>query len=315
MRILVTGATGFIGQHLVTSLVRGGFGTGIFVETSGETRPQLPSRIADNKTRIQTFYGDLRNPHTIDRSIQEYEPDSMVHLAAVGVTDPFLEYRAAVEHNVMGTINLVQSCFAGTDGRHRASQLIVARTPGEISTMNVYAASKAAAWSFCSMYARTMAWPIAGAFVFQAYGPGQAENALVPSAMSAALAGEDFPMTSGDQERDWVYVEDVAGGIIAALEAELAPGISIDLGTGQPSSIADVVDEIFEIAGGGGKPLRGALPDRPGEVRSQIADVAQTEHSRYADDYPALTSIRLDTSFSCSTFGRITVKMPFLKLA
>jgi UDP-glucose 4-epimerase len=147
------------------------------------------------------------------------------------------------------------------------------RTPGELSAMNPYAASKSAAWQFCAMFARTRGWPIAGVMPFQTYGPGQHDRHLVSGAMAAALAGEDFPMTEGSQEKDWIYIDDVVDGLIAAGEAELPPGTNIELGTGALHSVAEIVSRVYDVAGKGGRPVFGALPSRAGEVQAHAADV------------------------------------------
>ena len=197
----------------------------------------------------------------------------VVHLAAAGVTEPFLAVDTAVRHNLSASLNLIRACFEKT---FNTEQLIVARTPGELSSMNVYAASKAAVWQFCQMYARTQGWPIHGAMIFQAYGVGQAECNLVPAALAAAQAGEDFPLTAGTQQRDWIYAEDVAQGLIAMIDSSLLPGQSLDLGTGLLTSVAEVVQQIYALVGGTGQPLVGVLPSRPGEEAVQVADVQQT---------------------------------------
>lgn len=143
--------------------------------------------------------------------------------------------------------------------------------------MNVYAASKAAAWEFCRLYARTQGWPIHGAMIFQAYGPGQPAHAFMPAALRAASAGEDFPMTEGSQIRDWIHGEDVAAGVVGMVERPLAPGTTVELGTGSGTSLAEVAHLIYQTINRGGRPLPGRLPNRPGEAPSQIADAAHTE--------------------------------------
>lgn len=276
MRVLVTGATGFIGRALVAHLVAGAVPVIVLVREvySHADVGQLPQALANVRDGIDVVYADLRNFQLTARAVREAEPDCVIHLAAAGVTDPFLGVDRALRHNVTGTINLLRACFEKAAG---VQQCIVGRTPGELSAMNVYAASKAAAWSFCQMYARTQAWPIQGAMIFQAYGPGQPGNTLIPSALKAALAGQDFPMTAGAQERDWVYVDDVARGVAAMFGRDLPPGTSVDLGTGRLTSVAEVVRLIYALAGKGGQPLIGALPSRPGEVVRQAADAARTE--------------------------------------
>jgi nucleoside-diphosphate-sugar epimerase len=194
----------------------------------------------------------------------------------VGVADPFLALDTALRHNLYGTINLLRAAFGSFEEGAPPARVIVARTPGELTSMNHYAASKAAAWQICRMYARTQGWPIYGAMIFQAYGPGQPAHSLIPSAIRSARLGQDFPMTGGTQERDWIYVGDVAEGLNAALGADLEPGCTFDLGTGQATSLVEVVQEIYRQIGLGGEPRPGVLPSRQGEEARQLGDANKT---------------------------------------
>jgi len=277
MRVLVTGASGFIGRSLIRRLLANDHKPILLIEGSAAVKPILPVQLERFSQDVVAYSGDLRDRELITNLVHESKPDAIIHLAAVGVTDPFLDYRTAIEQNVIGTVNLVHAAFAAGGSGHTSNQMIVARTPGEASNMNVYAASKAAAWAFCSMYTQTKKWPIAGAVIFQAYGPDQAEHTLIPAAMKAALAGEGFPMTSGAQRRDWIYVDDVASGLTAAMESDLDPGASVDIGTGKATSVLEMVEKIYRLANRGGKPVSGALPDRPGEASKQVANVTLTE--------------------------------------
>jgi nucleoside-diphosphate-sugar epimerase len=240
----------------------------------GRPGPLFPPALARRRDQFDVVYADLRNFQLTVRAVREAEPACVIHLAADGVSDPFLPVDTAVRHNVTGTLNLVRACFEKTSSTR---QLIVARTSGERVAMNVYAASKAAAWSFCRMYGRVAGWPIHGAMIFQAYGSDQPENLLVPAAIQAALAGQAFPMTSGTQEKDWIYLDDVVAGLLALMRRpDLHPGVTLELGTGQATTALDVVNEIFRLAGRGGRPLPGVLPNRPGEDTRQLADADTT---------------------------------------
>jgi nucleoside-diphosphate-sugar epimerase len=272
--VLVTGGTGFIGRHLVPRLIESGCDVTLLLrEQYGMGKP-LPEPLQALRRRFQVVYADLRNFRLTRRAVERAAPRTVIHLAAAGATDPFLEVRAALRHNLDGSLHLLRASFEAMGGVER---VVVCRTPGELTAMNVYAASKAAAWDFCRMYARTARWPIVGAMIFQTYGPGQRSHALVPAALAAALRGDDFPMTSGEQERDWIYVADVVEGLLATLAApELAPGTTVELGTGRSTSVADVVRSIYEVVNQGGAPLVGRLPSRPGEMPHQAADAART---------------------------------------
>ena len=273
MDYLLTGATGFIGQHLAAQLVQAGAEVAVLLR-EGYAGTPLPGLLNPLRPRLHLVYADLRNFNLTVRAVREANPACIIHLAAAGVSDPFLPVNTALSHNLTGTLNLLRACF---ERQGNVTRFVMARTPGERTAMNVYAASKAAAWQFCQMYVRTQGWPIVGGMVYQAYGPGQDKRALVPSAVAAACAGHDFPMTSGQQQRDWIHVEGVVSGFQAIVQAELSPGDTIELGTGQSYSVAEVVHLIYELVNQGGRPLVGALPRRPGEDSRQQANIHEAQ--------------------------------------
>jgi len=271
-RILITGGSGYVARALVPRLLDQADVTLLLLEEFGSGLP-LPAPLGRLRPRLDTVYADLRNYQLTARAVRQARPDRVIHLAAVGVTDPFLNVQTALSHNVGGTLNLLRACF---EAYGDIAQLIMARTPGERTAMNVYAASKAAAWTFAEMYAHTAGWPIHGAMIFQAYGPDQPPHLLVPAALRAALAGEMFPMTDGSQKRDWIHIDDVAGGFLAVLAADLPPGATVELGTGHTHTVLEVVRRLYSLAGRGGDPQPGALPARPGEAPRQVADADAT---------------------------------------
>jgi nucleoside-diphosphate-sugar epimerase len=278
MRLLVTGATGFIGRRLVPAALAAGHETVLLLRGHHRDGRDLPAPLAG----LPAVYADLRDSEATRQAVATAMPEAVLHLAAMGVTAPFLPAEEAVAHNVLGTIHLVEASV------ETAWRLVVARTPGEREALNVYAASKAAAWQFCRMAVRTRGLPVVGAMIFQAYGPGQTGHNLIPAAMAAARAGADFAMTPGSQVRDWIYVDDVVEGLLATLCRPLPAGATVELGTGLGTSVAAVVERIYALCGSGGRPLPGALPPRPGESIRQIADA---ESARELLGWEARTSL------------------------
>lgn len=273
MRVLISGATGFIGRLLVPRLISAGAEpVGLALE---DDILKYDSQVGKQQ-RLRLLPVDLRSVSETASVVAQVQPDRIVHLAAAGVSDPTIHSGLALEHNVQGTINLIHAAFENPALDSPVRQLIVIRTPGETHPANAYTASKAAAWSFCQMYAWRHGWPILGAMIFQAYGPHQPAHTFVQAALRSALAGEDFAMSSGSQRRDWIYVADVIEGLLAATTVDLSPGASVDLGTGIRTSLIDVANMAYQLVGKGGAPNPGAIPDRTGEEIDQVADVERS---------------------------------------
>ncbi len=274
-RVLVTGATGFIGQRLVQWLVEAGARV-----CAGVAPDEKPERVAGLPGQAQRLIFDIRDAGAVQAAASEAAPQVVFHLAAAGVTDPGIEPLAALAVNTGGTLHLLEALR----GRNVRCVVLVgtsyeygAREGAEgLDPFNAYAASKVAAWAFGRMYWRAHGLPVVTARPFQVYGPGQPVHMLVPAAIRAALAGEDFPMTPGEQRRDFIYVEDVVEALLASTTAPGIGGESIDLGTGQTCLVRQAVERIWEMTEAQGRILVGALSYRPGEVMHLAADADLT---------------------------------------
>ncbi|GAB4469401.1 MAG: hypothetical protein Kow00124_04520 [Anaerolineae bacterium] len=273
-RVVVTGGTGFIGAHLVRRLVQEGAQVTIFARHTSER-----SRILDVADAVKLREVDIRSAGAVTEAVTRSRPEVVFHLAAEGVTNPFLSHEIALDVNLYGTLNVIRAA-AGAG----ASRIIHTGTSyeygdkaatGELDPISSYAASKAAAWAFSHMYYRTQGWPIVCLRLFQVYGPGQ-EGTLIPSAIEAAFHGQSFPTTQGEQVRDWVYIDDVIEAYIRAAVVEGVEGATFDIGTGRGTTVRQVVENIFSRFEGA-QPVIGALPYRPGEIASLIARTDEVE--------------------------------------
>ena len=274
-RTLVTGVTGFVGQRLARRLV----------ETRAEVWAgvcpgEAPQRIAALPSQAECISLDMQDVESVRRVVGKAAPDVVFHLAAVGVTDPSVEPALALTVNVGGLVHLLEALrgrdverivLVGTCYEYGAREALEGLDP-----FNAYAASKVAAWAFGRMCWRAHGLPIVTVRPFQVYGPGQPAHTLVPAAIRAAMAGNDFPMTLGERQRDFVYVDDVVDGMLAAAEAPEIEGHSLDLGTGRVHSVLQVVERIWAMTGAQGRILAGALPYRPGAVMRLVADADRT---------------------------------------
>jgi nucleoside-diphosphate-sugar epimerase len=235
-----------------------------------------PERVAGLPQQSRRIILDVVDATSTRRAVEDARPDTVFHLAAVGVTDPGVEPYLALAVNAGGTLHLLEALrgrdvqcvvLVGTCYEYGAREAVEGLDPS-----NFYAASKVAAWAFGRVYWRALGLPVVVVRPFQVYGPGQPAHTLIPAAIRAALAGEDFPMTRGEQERDFVYVDDVVEGMLAAAGRPRVEGQSLDLGTGQVHAVRQVIERIWAMTGARGQMLPGALPYRPGEVMQLVAN-------------------------------------------
>ncbi|MBN2002574.1 MAG: NAD(P)-dependent oxidoreductase [Anaerolineae bacterium] len=296
--IFLTGATGFIGARLAQALLNAG------AEVAALTLPAEADRLPAG---VRGFSGDVCDETAVLQAVQAFRPRMIIHLAAIGVTHPDLPLAEAIRVNVGGTIHVLNAAgdgggvqrivVAGTSYEHGA-----ARNGDGLDPFNAYSASKVAAWA-CARAAYN-AWhaPVVWLRPFQVYGPGQRNAALIPSAIRAALTGADFPMTAGEQQRDFIFVDDVVRGFMAAMVAPGIEGHALDLGTGILYRVRDVVTHVWQLAGARGKMRVGVLPYRPGEVPAIRADV---EHARQLLGWQAQVPLETGLQRTIEAMNRI----------
>ena len=267
--VLITGATGFIGQKLVAALQGAGHDIAILVP---------PSEQDAAREGISAVYADITDSAALRDALQSVAPQLVFHLAAVGTANPNLPVQEAYRVNVGGAINLLEAVRAtpsvqrvvmvGTSYEYGARG-----TDDGLDPFNAYSASKVAAWAFARAAYTTWGVPAVHVRPFQVYGPGQRREALIPAAIASALRHEDFPMTRGEQQRDFVFVDDIVAGLIAAAGAPGIEGRAVDLGSGELHYVHEVVERIWAKTASRGKILAGALSYRPGEVSAIPANV------------------------------------------
>jgi UDP-glucose 4-epimerase len=270
-QVLVTGAEGFIGSHVVKRLLREGAVVHALVNKGSSLW-----RIQECISRITMLDADITDHISLQSSIPPIKPQFVFHLAAlVDVSRSWELIAPLVQTNLIGTINLL-SAVRETPLEaflHASSSEEYGDAPSPIpesqreSPISPYSFSKAAATHFCQVAARTFDLPVMVARLFPVYGPFQEGSMFIPSAIKDLLTNREFSMSPGEQEREFTYVDDV---IEACLRIALCPdarGEVINVGSGVPYRLKDVAAMIRVLVGGETTVDMGALPYRKGEGR------------------------------------------------
>lgn len=275
-RVLVTGASGFIGSHLTRELVKLNCEVSLLLRPSSQT-----SRLNDVLSQVAVHRTDLCDYSAITAAIKLVRPQLVFHLAAyVDVSRDLHIAYDMFETNVNGTINLLRAlegteyeCFVntGTCEEYGDSEAPF-REQQPVNPVSPYSASKAAVTLLCTMLHKSRGYPIVTLRPFLAYGPHQNLDRLLPQAVLAALQNQEFKMTLGEQLREVNYVSDIVDGYLKAACSDQVFGEIVNIGNGIPRTVRELVLSIFHAAGSKASPQIGALPYREREVWQLYCD-------------------------------------------
>ena len=249
MRYLITGGSGFIGSHLVRRLVRRG-------DTTAIVRPgSTPSRLAGLERDVRILPADVCDGAAVRRIMAEVRPTAVCHLAAVGVT-PGSKPADVTAANVLGTYSVLAAIRTTTTVDHAVfvgswyeyGPALVEDPKRVPRPTSAYGISKFAATLLFQAFASASEVPGLVVRPFQVYGPAEPRHRLIPQVLRGAAAGVPVRLQNPGARRDWVYVEDVAEALEAALDAE-ADGKVVDIGTGVATSVQDIVSRVLALAG------------------------------------------------------------------
>jgi UDP-glucose 4-epimerase len=267
-RILVTGASGFLGMNLCQRLSECG------ASVIGISRSPEP-RESHCRQWLRADMGDIdavRNVFTTTK------PEIIFHLSGHGVGSPDLEHVLPTFRNdLLTTVNVLTVATQQPVSRFIMAASLEEPQPGAGDPLpsTPYAAAKWASSSYAKMFHRLYGTPVVITRPMMAYGPGQKSHKLIPYVICTLLKGQAPKLSSGSRGADWIYVSDVIDGMLSAAVTPGVQGCSFDLGSGTLVSIRDLVLQVAEIIGNNVVPQFGALPDRPSE-KVRIANVAES---------------------------------------
>lgn len=266
-RVLVTGASGFLGSHLCSGLLAAG------AEVHAVSRAARTSV----HEQLRWWQADVEDLDTTRRLVAGVKPERVFHLSGLINGAPDLALVVPTFHSlVTSTINLL-TAVAETGCRRFVlvgSLEEPTENAAEACPTSPYGAAKWAATAYGRMFNQLFDVPVVIARTHMTYGPGQPTWKLIPYTILSLLRNEPPRLSSGRRPLDWVYVDDVVEGLLlAAGTPDLKADVEIGSGTLTP--IRDIVARLVGLVAPSVQPIFDALPDRPRETE-RAADLAVT---------------------------------------
>jgi len=257
-KVLVTGAGGFIGSHLVERLIKEECNVKVFLRYNSEGKiGRLEELSVEDLNKIEVLRGDLSNFGIVKKSVKG--ADIIFHLGAlISIPYSYENPREYIKTNTIGTLNILEA--AKEEG---VKKIIITSTSEVYGTalyspvdekhplqaQSPYAASKISADKFAESFYLSYGLPVSIIRPFNTYGPRQSVRAVIPTIIYQALTKEKVRMGSLKPKRDFLYVEDNVNGYIKIAKSDNVTGEVINIGTGKTTSIGEIVDIIRQLIG------------------------------------------------------------------
>ncbi|HEY76836.1 MAG TPA: NAD-dependent epimerase/dehydratase family protein [Thermoflexia bacterium] len=300
MRILVTGAAGFIGSHVAEALLaRGDTVAGLdnFNDYYSPARKRANVALLLSHPRFTLHEADLRDAEAMERICTQGRFDAVVHLAAMaGVRYSIERAPLYVEVNVRGTVNLLEGVrkagtphfvFASTSSVYGRTDRLPFREDDPLGRpLAPYPATKIAGEVMGHAYHNLFGLSFTALRFFSVYGPRGRPDMMPYHITDCIVHDRTFTLyEGGEMHRDWTYIDDIVAGVVAAVDRPMGYEV-INLGRGEPVRMADFVELIEELVG---KPARMTTPPAPpSEPPITYADISK---ARALLDYNPTTSV------------------------
>jgi dTDP-glucose 4,6-dehydratase len=256
VKILVTGADGFIGSHVVETLVKSGHEVRAFVlYNSFNSWGWLDESDKSIRDSIDIFAGDIRDPHGVDKAVEKQEV--ILNLAAlIAIPYSYHSPDTYIDTNIKGTLNILQAARrhgvkrvvqTSTSEVYGTAQYIPIDEAHPLHPQSPYAATKVGADQLALSFHASFDVPVGILRPFNTYGPRQSARAVIPTIISQLANKSKVKLGSLSPTRDFSFVQDTANGFLAAAQSDAIVGQTINLGSGFEISIKETAEIIAKL--------------------------------------------------------------------
>jgi NAD dependent epimerase/dehydratase len=259
MKILITGADGFIGSHLTESLLEIGHDVRAFVlYNSFNSWGWLDHCSEEVKGKLDVFAGDIRDPNGVRKAMEGC--DAVLHLAAlIAIPYSYHSPDTYVDTNIKGTLNVVQAArdmgvnkvvHTSTSEVYGTAQFVPITEEHPLQGQSPYSASKIGADQIAMSFYSSFDTPVTILRPFNTYGPRQSARAVIPTIITQIASGNrEIKLGSVHPTRDFNYVTDTVEAFLAVLKSDKCIGEVINIGSDYEISIGETAQTIAEIMG------------------------------------------------------------------
>jgi UDP-glucose 4-epimerase len=278
LKVLVTGADGFIGSHLAERLVRDGASVRAFcLYNSQGSWGWLDTAPREIRAALDVRLGDIRDPGFVAEACRGV--DVVLHLAAlIAIPYSYAAPESFVSTNVLGTLNVLEAARRHGVGRvvqtstsevYGTPDTLPIRETHPLNAQSPYAATKVAADQLALSYQRSFGVPVTVLRPFNTYGPRQSTRAVLPTILAQLLEGkQELSLGRIDTRRDLTFVADTVDGFVRASVVPGLEGRTIQLGTGRAESIEEVLAIAQRLLG-----TRAVVRQDPKRLRPDASEV------------------------------------------
>ena len=275
-RVLVTGASGFVGANLARRLLDEGHEVHLLLRANHK-----PWRLEDIRKGVAVHEADLTDEEGVQKAVSAARPEWVFHLAAHGAYPDQTDVDQMIATNVQGTANLLRAAehanveaFVSSGSSSEYGYKDHAPSEDELTEPNShYAVTKVAATHLCRLAGQREGSRVVTLRLYSIYGPYEEPRRLVPTLIVQGLAGKLPPLVNPDVARDYVHVDDACDAfLLAAATPNQGPGVVYNVGSGVQTTLRQIVDTARRLLGVQAAPRWGSMPGRSWDTNVWISD-------------------------------------------